>query len=154
MQVHLLGRFRIEDHSVFETIFFVTRIELTKNHQNIPHDFKHIPSNTYNFLFEADLNIIRDQSIIQVVINYQFYFNDHTLLDLQSENDFRVTKIDEILIEGKLKSDNFTFFFVDLATTHMRGMQALVQKDTAISRLFMPFIDKTRMLARLNINTK
>ena len=26
MQVHLLGRFRIEDHSVFETIFFVTRI--------------------------------------------------------------------------------------------------------------------------------
>lgn len=131
--------------------FTISKIEL------INHELKReLPEITVAFIkdlryfLEADINLLLENSIVQVVVNYRFYTTDLTLLEMIVENDFKVIDLPNLITDGKINNLEFALFLVGTSITHSRGIQSMLIKDTTIAHLYIPPMTRERILDKIS----
>src|SRR4051812_35356514 len=92
------------------------------------------------FLFEADVNLLHDKSIIQILATYKFFADTKLVLDMEVENDFRIENFSDAVQDKKVADQEFLIFLIELSIGHLRGVQATVIKGTPISKYYIPYI--------------
>jgi len=130
--------------------YFISRIELIQHHLDCPIGLDYsMGENKYKYKFSADINILKSELTIQVVINYEFSLDGHILLYMQVANDFTINNLLKILVDDKINDNNFNFYLITISINHARGIQATIIKDSPISTLYMPDISKEKVLNKI-----
>ncbi len=103
-----------------------------------------------NFGIEVDVNLITDTSVIQIIVKYRFSSDRSALLDMEVENDYKVQNFVSIVKQGKVTNQEFLIFLVELSIGHARGIQATIIKDTPIESYYIPYIEESKILEKIN----
>jgi len=127
--------------------YFISRIELIHHNLDCPPELNYANAK-YGYKFSADINIIKDESIVQVIINYEFSLDSHVLLYMEVSNDYKVNNLLDILVDDKISNANFTYYLIILSLNHARGIQSTIIKDSPISTLYMPHIGKDKVFSK------
>lgn len=129
--------------------FNVTKILLLNHFLNQENEFKNENRKNLKFAFESSVNIIADESVIQVITDYTLVYQNTDLFRMQVENDFKIDNFNDAVTDGKIANQQFFIFIIGISITHSRGIQSTLIKGTALDHLYIPPISKETILSKL-----
>lgn len=129
--------------------FSISTIDLIKGQISCPHDLDYT-KDEYTYEYNISINIVKDQSIIQVVVEYIFNLGEHLLLDLNVSTDFGLVNIDEVIINDQIRDPNFAYFLITMTVNHARGIQSTIIKNSPIHDKYMPSVDREIVIKQHN----
>lgn len=129
--------------------FRISKISLVKQFVDHPTHLNYDETGNYGYLFEVDINLLEDKSIVQVIISYKFYFKEHELLNMKVENDFNIENFNKVVINEEIVDKIFLVFLVNISINHTRGIQSIITKETPYRNYYIPPLTRDRILAKI-----
>lgn len=90
-----------------------------------------------------------EESIIRIIIDYDFFLKDHVLLSMKILNDFNVVDLNKYVINDKIEDTDFLIFLIQLFSGHARGIQSTLIKGSKISTLYLPSLSSDKLLHKI-----
>jgi hypothetical protein len=128
--------------------YSVSKISLLHSDLNFPDHFQISPTDNLNYNFEVNFSIDKSNSILKIVINYEFLVNEIKVLDLKVQNNYNVRQLG--LIFSGAEFDPFIIFLIELSVDHTRGIQSTLIKGTPIDNFYIPVIQRDKIRAKLS----
>lgn len=126
--------------------FSINDIILIKGEVTLPEGFNYRDTNSYEYKYAVTLNLLKEKKIISILIAYEFYSTSEKLLTLEVDNLYRIENYSDVVDNDKISNENFVAHLVEISTTHTRGIQSQVTKNTAISKYYIPYISEKEFL--------
>lgn len=95
--------------------------------------------------YKLEVNIFPQSSkkIVQIIVDYSFNSDEHTLFKFKTENIFKIEDVSDIYSNETLNK-KLAAYLVEISIYHSRGIQSILLKDTPIKYLYLPFISKEK----------
>ncbi len=121
-----------------QILYSIKKIDLLHQSLDIPIDFNPSDTSGLKFRFDVQIEGSEETSTVSIIVIYEFYNNEDTLLALRVENVFGINNIGTVIENGRIKLADFSIFLIQLSIDHLRGIQSYIIKGTALANFYVP----------------